>query len=227
MALIETPRTERALLCHCELIEGMTLGQLAMMLGLSIPKHSAQRKGFSGKMIELALGTTAGNASSPDFCALGIELKTVPINHLGKPAESTFVTTISLLTIHQETWKTSYCFSKLRRVLWVPIEGDPTIPFAERRIGRPVLWSPSSEEEEILSSDWSELVCMISTGRLSEIDARMGDYLQVRPKAADARSLCYGVGESGDKELTLPRGFYLRTCFTEKIVGYAALRSCL
>jgi len=59
---------------------------------------------------------------------------------------------------------------------------------------------------------------MISTGRLAEINAGMGQYLQVRPKAANSKSLCYGFDETGNKVLTLPRGFYLRSTFTASIL---------
>jgi DNA mismatch repair protein MutH len=138
----------------------------------------------------------------------------LPISATGKPAESTFVTTIPLLTIHQQTWETSQCWAKLRRVLWILIEADATLPFAHRRIGKAILWSPSSTEQAILAQDWTELTMLITQGKLHELDARMGTYLQVRPKAADARSVCYGLDEAGQKILTLPRGFYLRSAFT-------------
>ncbi len=215
----KTLSSETELIARCEAIEGLSFSQLASMLGLYIPEDASQRKGFAGQAIELALGTTAGNKPTPDFCALGIELKTLPIDQLGKPAESTFVTSIPLLTLYQQTWKTSHCFAKLNRVLWVPIEGDRTICFRERRIGRAILWSPSIEEEAILAKDWSEFALLISTGRLSEIDASMGDYLQVRPKAANGKSLCYGFDETGAKIQTLPRGFYLRSRFTHHIIN--------
>lgn len=219
MLLPQSPvKDEHELLARCHLIEGFSFAQLATMLGLSIPTEPLQRKGWIGQAIEFALGTTAGNKSAPDFCSLGIELKTVPINHLGAPAESTFVTTIPLLTIHKQTWQTSQCFAKLKRVLWLPIEGDRRIAFANRRIGRGVLWSPKAFDEEVLAKDWSELTLMISTGMLAEIDATMGSYLQVRPKAANAKSLCYGFDEAGNKVLTMPRGFYLRSSFTKTVL---------
>lgn len=211
-------KNETELLARCQTIEGLSFAQLATALGLVIPSDPLQRKGWAGQAIELALGTTAGNKSTPDFCALGIELKTLPINHLGKPAESTFVTTIPLLTIHQQTWQTSQCFAKLKRVLWLPIEGDRGIAFPHRRIGRGILWSPTSIDEAVLANDWSELTLMISTGMLAEIDSTMGDYLQVRPKAAHGKSLCYGFDEAGNKILTMPRGFYLRSSFTRTLL---------
>ncbi len=201
-------------MARCQAIEGLSFAQLAARLDLHIPDNPSQRKGWVGQAIELVLGANAGTLATPDFLNLGVELKTLPINHLGKPAESTFVTTIPLLTVHKQVWKTSQCFAKLRRVLWLSIEGDVRIPFRHRRIGRALLWSPTAEVETALANDWFELTSMIGTGMLDAINASMGQYLQVRPKAANAKSLCYGFDEIGNKILTLPRGFYLRSRFT-------------
>lgn len=214
------PASEAELLRRCQSIEGLSLAQLALRLNLHIPENPSQRKGWIGQAIELALGANAGNRPQPDFLNLGVELKTLPINHLGKPAESTFVTTIPLLTVHKQVWQTSQCFTKLRRVLWLSIEGDVRIPYIHRRIGRGLLWSPTAEIEAVIANDWHELTSMIGTGMLDEIDAGMGQYLQVRPKAATAKSLCYGFDDVGNKILTLPRGFYLRTRFTGMLDFY-------
>ena len=210
---------EAELLERCKLIEGLSFSQLANSLQLRIPPEQSKRKGWTGLAIELALGTTAGTKSIPDFANLGVELKTLPLNEQGKPAESTFVTSIPLLTIHQQQWSSSQCYGKLKRVLWLPIEGEKKIPFEHRRIGRGFLWSANVEEESILANDWNELTFLITTGRLEEIDASMGEYLQVRPKAANAKSLCYGYDNEGAKILTLPRGFYLRSSFTKRLCG--------
>lgn len=209
---------EDELLSRCQTIEGFSFSQLALALQLTIPQVPVQRKGWLGLAVELALGTTAGNKAIPDFAHLGIELKTLPLNEKGKPAESTFVTSIPLLTIHQQDWLSSQCYAKLKRVLWLPIEGDKKLSFAERRIGRAFLWSPTQEEEQALKEDWQELTQMIAMGSLDEINASMGEFLQIRPKAANAKSLCYGFGNDGIKTLTLPRGFYLRARFTEQIL---------
>lgn len=222
MTLEKSPIINEAdLMSRCKIITGLTFAQLSRRIGLPIPEHPMQRKGWAGQALELALGATAGNQSLPDFENLGIELKTIPINQMGKPAESTFVTTIPLLTIQQQTWETSQCFAKLKRVLWIPLEGDRNIPFHTRRIGSALLWTPSAEQVGILKRDWLELTLMIGTGKLAEIDATMGEYLQVRPKAANSKSLSYGLDEEGNKIQTLPRGFYLRSRFTEQILKLA------
>lgn len=199
-------------------IQGLSFAQLSIALGLSIPLNPVQRKGWVGMALELALGADANNKAEPDFQFLGIELKTLPLAKTGKPAESTFVTSIPLLTIHQQSWKTSQCFGKLKRVLWIPIEGDRVIPFEQRRIGIGFLWSPNEQEEQILCNDWDYLTLQISSGNLESIDATVGVYLQVRPKAANGKSLCYGYDTEANKVQTLPRGFYLRSSFTSRIL---------
>lgn len=218
-AKIIPPRTEEELTTRCTCIQGLSFLQLSISLGLTIPPTSAQRKGWVGMAIELALGTDANNKSAPDFQALGVELKTLPIGKSGKPTESTFITSIPLLTIHQQNWLNSQCYAKLKRVLWLPVEGDTDIPFEHRRLGCGFLWSPSELDESVLAADWNYLTAQISTGQLETLDATVGEYLQIRPKGANGKSLCYAYDDQGNKIQTLPRGFYLRSKFTAKILS--------
>jgi DNA mismatch repair protein MutH len=211
------PTSEKELLALCSQLEGLTFNALANVLDISIPQFANRRKGFVGQLIELALGANAGNLSAPDFQALQIELKTLPIGAQSKPRESTYVTSIPLLTIHQQQWKTSQCFAKLKRVLWVPVEGDIQIPYEHRRIGQAFIWSPSRAQEAILECDWQHFISEISIGNLELLDSSVGDYLQIRPKAADGKVLCDYFNSEGNKVKTLPRGFYLRSSFTAKI----------
>lgn len=212
------PQTEEALLARCQRIEGLTFSQLGLGLDMEMPLDPLHRKGWLGQAIEQALGADASTKSMPDFQALGIELKTIPIAASGKPTESTFVTTIPLLTIHQQHWETSQCFAKLKRVLWILVEGDTQIPYPHRRIGSGFIWSPSAAQETVLAADWNYLTLKISTGQLEMIDATVGDYLQVRPKGACGKSLCDGFDAEGNKIKTLPRGFYLRSQFTSTLL---------
>lgn len=214
---ISPPQTEEELLNRCSKIQGQTFLQLSLSLGLKIPTQPNQRKGWIGLVLELALGADASNKSAPDFQKLGIELKTLPIAKSGKPSESTFVTSIPLLTIHQQIWSNSQCFAKLKRVLWFPVEGDTSIPFEQRRIGCGFLWSPSASQEQVLAADWDYLTLQISTGQLETLDATSGEFLQIRPKGANGKSLCDSFDAEGNKVKTLPRGFYLRSKFTSSI----------
>lgn len=213
------PKTEEELNNRCKSLEGISFAQLATELNLPIPANPNHRKGWVGMALELALGANAGNQSLPDFKQLGVELKTLPIAKSGKPSESTFIVSIPLLTIHQQNWKSSQCYAKLKRILWIPVEGDTEIPYLHRRIGCGFLWSPDVEQESVLAADWDYLSSQISTGHLEALDSKSGDYLQVRPKAANGKSLCYGYDKEGNKVKTLPRGFYLRSHFTYQIIS--------
>jgi DNA mismatch repair protein MutH len=215
---IKHPNSPEDLLAQAATMVGLSIGQLAAQYGVPIPHQSSQRKGLVGGLIETTLGLVPNQFAGPDFRNLGIELKTIPLNAKGYPAESTFVTSIPLMTIHRETWETSVCYSKLRSVLWVPIEDDAAIPFAQRRIGQPLLWSPSEEEYRILRADWMMFIDMIRLGYIHDIHAGLGEYLQVRPKAAHSRVMCEVLDMDGSKTHTVPRGFYLRAIFTHHIL---------
>ena len=103
-------------------------------------------------------------------------------------------------------------------MLWVPVEGDRELPLAERRVGSPLIWSPSENQELQLKTDWEELMELIVLGHVEQITARHGEVLQLRPKAANSRVLTEAYGASGKPIMTLPRGFYLRTQFTAQIL---------
>lgn len=213
------PKTEAELLDRCLNISGLSFAQLSLGLGFPIPTNPNRRKGWVGQAIEYALGATASNQSLPDFQQLGIELKTLPLSSSGKPSESTFVTSIPLLTIHHQQWASSQCYAKLKRILWIPVEGDTQILYSHRRIGQGFLWSPNESQLALLAADWDYLTLRISTGHLESLDAKSGEYLQVRPKAAHGKSLCDGFDSEGNKIKTVPRGFYLRSSFTSTILS--------
>lgn len=196
----------------------MDIHGLARRLHLTPPEDLKRHKGWVGQLLEQALGASAGSLSEPDFQAIGVELKTVPLNRLGQPRESTYVCTVPLQRVG-ETWEASWVRNKLRRVLWLPIEAEPDIPLERRRVGQAVLWSPSPEQERILRRDWEELMEMVSLGKIEKITAKQGVYLQIRPKAADSHVQTQAIGSTGESISTTPRGFYLRTRLTAEIMA--------
>lgn len=218
MTVTAPPGSEDELLARSRAMAGLTLGQLAERRGQRAPDDLRRAKGWAGQLIEASLGADAASLSEPDFQALGVELKTLPVNRQGQPRESTYVCVVPLDAPGGVTWESSCVWRKLRRVLWVPVEADPDIPLAQRRIGTALLWSPLPEQEAALRTDWEELMDMVCLGELEKITARHGVHLQIRPKAADSRALCWATGESGERILTLPRGFYLRPAFTAAIL---------
>jgi DNA mismatch repair protein MutH len=118
-------------------------------------------------------------------------------------------------------WERSRVRRKLARVLWMPIEGLRSLAVASRRIGAPILWSPSAEEESALAFDWEELAGAIGRGDVESLSGHLGRFLQVRPKAAHGGVRRRSIDAEGAMIETLPRGFYLRPRFTAAIVERA------
>jgi DNA mismatch repair protein MutH len=200
-------------------LAGVRLGELAARLGREVPPDLRRAKGFVGQLVELGLGATASSRAGPDFAHLGIELKTLPVDRGGRPVESTFVCTISLVGVGDLEWENSPVRAKLARVLFVPVEGERERPVGERRLGTPLLWSPSAEDERDLKFDWDELAGRIGRGDVEGITGHLGRYLQIRPKAADSRARRRALDAEGVPFFALPRGFYLRAAFTARIVA--------
>jgi DNA mismatch repair protein MutH len=215
---LSEPIHEAQLLERAHALAGMTLGQLAPLHGVVVPPDLRRAKGFVGQLVERALGAKKSSRPGPDFEALGIELKTLPVDARGQPVESTFVCTIPLLAVGDLEWERSPVRAKLARVLFVPVEGERAKPVGERRLGAPLLWSPSAEDEADLRFDWDELAGRIGRGDIESITGHLGRFLQVRPKAADSHAERRAVDGDGVSFSTLPRGFYLRATFTGRIV---------
>lgn len=215
------PQSEQQLLSNAAAIAGLTLGQLAGDLGMSVPSHLRRDKGWIGHLLETQLGASAGSKPQQDFPNLGIELKTIPIDVTGKPLETTFVCVTPLVGIAGLTWQQSNVCNKLSRVLWVPILTDRAQPPAQRQIGSPFIWSPSVRQQHLLQQDWEELMEMIALGQVEQITARIGQVIQLRPKAANNKALTRAIGADGQMIMTMPRGFYLKTAFTREILADA------
>jgi len=212
------PATETILLERASNLAGKSIANIAESLNTPIPQSLTKAKGWMGELLEAMLGTDAGNKAAPDFTSLGIELKTLPIASNGKPLESTYITTLPLMIRYNAKWECSEVYFKLKRILWIPIISERAMSFEQRRIAHPFIWSPSAEDMQILKNDWQEIMDMVMMGEITKLSGRFGNYLHIRPKAANSRCLTHAYDIEGNLIKTLPRGFYLRTQFTEKIL---------
>ena len=212
------PGDESELMDRAQQLAGMTLLDLARQTGQPLPAHPRRAKGWIGQTVERALGATGACRAVPDFPALCIELKTLPVDRRGRPRESTFVCTVDLTEIGDIEWESSRVRRKLARVLWVPVESEQALDFAARHLGHPLLWSPSPQEEAGLRSDWEELAGRIGRGELETVTGHMGRCLQVRPKAMNSSARRRSFDQQGAPSLAMPRGFYLRATFTHRIL---------
>mgnify|MGYP001150985648 CR=1 FL=1 len=213
------PASIDELLERARALTGSAVGAVLRDLGLAASADPVRTKGSAGETLERALGATGGSSQVLDFPDLGVELKTIPVTAEGTPLESTYVCTLSLADAELQEWETSWVRAKLARVLFVPLVGAHKIAWQERVVGAPVLWSPTSEQDDILRADFDDVVGLIGVGRIEELTAHRGRWLQVRPKARDGSVRTLAWGSEGETIATVPRGFYLRTRFTGALLA--------
>lgn len=219
MKQTKPPETQAELESRCDRLGGKTLGQVAAELGVIVPENLQRHKGWVGQVLEAYLGADAGNQAEPDFTRLGIELKTLPLNARGEPKESTYVCTVASTTSGECHWQDSWVRKKLAHVLWLPVEADPATPLADRYVGQGWIWQPSEEEAGLLQRDWEELMDRMVLGEEADISAREGQFLQIRPKAAHSRVMSKSLSADGELTQSNPKGFYLRTVFTRRLLA--------
>jgi DNA mismatch repair protein MutH len=210
------PLSERELMIRASALAQRSVGEIAEALQWDIPRDARKAKGYVGQLIEAALGADPEAGERPDFTTLGIELKTIPMAPNGKPVESTFVCSIDMAGVDRELWEASRLRQRLLRVLWMPVTGARYAPLAERSVGLPVLWSPTDDDEAALRADWERIIGTVSIG--GSITAHVGAVLQARPKAASSSVRQLSVDDDAMAR-TLPLGFYLRSAFTQQIIG--------
>lgn len=212
------PADRDELLARARALAGVSLADIVARLGVHTRDEPVRTKGTPGALVEHALGATGGPGRTHDFPELGVELKTVPVDERGRPIESTYVCTLSLVDAESQEWESSWVRAKLARVLFVPLVGKDGTPWREREVGEPLLWSPTAEQESVLRSDFDEVVGLVGIGRIEDLTAHRGRWMQVRPKARDGRVRTVAFGPEGEAIATIPRGFYLRTRFTGAIL---------
>jgi DNA mismatch repair protein MutH len=196
--------------------EAELLARALALAGTAVDPAGVHRKGKAGESVERALGATGGSTATWDFPDLRVELKTIPVDaRTGAPRESTFVCTVSLADADRAEWATSWVRAKLSRVLWVPLE---THADGVRRVGTARMWSPTPEQQLVLAGDFDEILGRIGAGGVEGVTARLGRWLQLRPKAAHGRVRTLVLAAGGEVVATVPRGFYLRTLFTGAIL---------
>jgi DNA mismatch repair protein MutH len=220
---IAPPASRAQLLERASMLTGRSLASIAQGLGKLTPGVGLHAKGKTGELIEAALGATGGPAARVDFPELGVELKTIPLRPDGNATESTFVCKVRLEDAEQAEWESSWVARKLRAVLWIPImsralQGGGKVHDEARTIGPPLLWEPTAAQDAALRADFEEIMGLAGIGRIEDISAHIGAYLQLRPKARDGTPRALAFGADGERVATVPRGFYLRSKFTGAIL---------
>jgi DNA mismatch repair protein MutH len=191
-------------------LTGRTIEEVAAEQGTSIAL-GVHTKGKVGALVEQVLGATGGSLAKHDFPHLGIELKTIPLRDV-TPRESTYVCTVPIADADRAEWSTSWARAKLSHVLWMPFDAE------SRTFGAPLFWRPTEEQDAILGGDFEEAMGTIALGGIEGLSARLGRWMQVRPKAKDGSARVLTHGRENEIIATIPRGFYLRARFTGAIL---------
>jgi len=192
-------------------LKGRSVAELARRSNWDIPDLQ-RAKGWVGQLLEHVLGATSGHLPQPDFPNLGVELKTIPLRRDGSPLGSTYVCTAPL-PFREQVWEHSTVSAKLNHVLWIPIYQLQDLP-----IGEAVFWRRSPAIEQQLKEDWIALTEKLRLGQFYDLCAQLGEYLQLRPKAENRQQRIAVLSETLEKHWIVPKGFYLRRTFTQKII---------
>ena len=176
-----------------------------------------QHKGLAGHLIERALGVTNSSLPQPDLPEWGIEIKTIPITAQGMPLEHTFINKISL-PFDESSFEKSSTWLKMKKILWVPLIGERSCIGLEKIIGNPFLWTPDHQTAEQLREDWYEITAYLRLGEYYSITSHLGEYLHVRPKAANSSEKIHLL-INGHLQNILPIGFYLRKTLTSMLIA--------
>jgi len=217
--MIQPPTSLIELQRRAQALAGRTIGELAEAHAVTYPKDLKAQKGWQGQFVERCLGADAGNRSEPDFRLINVELKTLPIDYQGKVQESTYVSLVNINKNLALCWSESAVYHKLQHVLWVPIAKKKGDLISHSTVATPFFWKPNPTEASLLQNDWENAMELISLGKVHQLTARLGEVLQVRPKAANSKALTNVVDDKGQLSQTLPRGFYLRSQFTQKLLN--------
>lgn len=220
----EQPKNMKQLQERLDSIVGYSVADFSQALDLPMPESSTKAKGYVGELIELLLGANAQNLPVPDFTHLNIELKSMPVDENFEPLESTFLCHAPLTEIRGLTFEKSPLLHKVRSMLFVFVLAPRRLALPHRRILDYYLFQPTDKELNQIKSDYDELMGLVTSGRSSEITARMGTIVQMRPKCADGKQLIEVIDEDGKTSFTRPRGFYMRRSFSRQICRRVSFR---
>jgi DNA mismatch repair protein MutH len=193
---------------HLESVDQLLVAAAALRGRHMHLSASTGDKGVAGRWLEQALGAHGGD--DVDFPRLGVELKSVPCNALGRVQESTWVCMATPSQLESETWSTSRVLRKLRAVLFVCWDVETAT------VGLSFLWQPNAIDLRTLQRDWADLSDLVVQGLAEHVRAHRGTWLQLRPKALHS-----GVRRGRGDDERAPVGFYLRRSLLQTLVDAA------
>lgn len=215
------PKSMEELETRMQRLLGRSVSELSQLAMLAPPRNSSGAKGYVGQLVELFLGAHSHNLPTPDFTALGIELKTVPVGFDLMPEESTFICAADINPNFVVPFTQSHLYQKLKHVLFVLILSPKNVglTIGERRVLGYFFFELKGHYLQTIETDYNEFQDMIFSGHAQEIDGTMGTIVQLRPKAANGSEIIAVTDSDGNLTYTRPRGYYLRASFTRELIS--------
>jgi DNA mismatch repair protein MutH len=201
---------ERAMLAKLRAVEGKTIVDVATRVGMTVGRD----KSAAARVVRHVLGQKSKGRHG-DFERFGVELKTVPIDHRGRPVESTSFPSFVHEEIQFETWPDSDLLGRLNRILFVPIRRSKGQPQGQGVLQRAFFWSPPERDLVEISLEWERYRALISAGRARDLPkASETVFIHVRPKARNAqdREMAPGGFE------VIRKSFWLNSGYVERII---------
>ncbi|MFC6276403.1 DNA mismatch repair protein MutH [Psittacicella hinzii] len=212
------PQTWSQLLTYVQALVGKTVEQIADKHQVELIDSLKLNRGWLGNLIEIALGASAGSKPTQDFIDLGLELKTLAINENGKVKSDIFISSLPLNSYMLQDWQLSHVLYKLKRILFIPVENNPEIPLAQRRIGKGFIWSPNAQQLATLEADWKSIMEIITQRDFTALKSNLGSALCVRVKALNTQQ-SNTFNDIDLHSINLPPlSFYLRRNFVNEIL---------
>jgi DNA mismatch repair endonuclease MutH len=154
--------TEDDLLERASQLKGKTITEIFQ------GEINEKNKGNIGNIIEShGFGIKNNNDARPDFEALGIELKVLPLKRLGDKSltvkERTKICLINYKKLIEEKWDSSHARHKLYRILFVFYEYDNRSPMQSKILDN-LLYKLEINEEPLIRSDWERTKKLVGDG---------------------------------------------------------------
>lgn len=212
------PLSQEQLSSRLDLLVGRSIGELCALAKIEAPKNNIAAKGFAGHILELFLGAHAHNQSLPDFVNLGIELKSLPVSSNFKVQTPTFVSMATLSSSSFIPFEHSSLYHKVNKLLFVLLHAPKGMPIGKRRILGYFFYTPDKPTLEAMAADYNEFCELIFAARAREINASVGNILQILPKAAHGQVYTPIRDHQGNKAYIAPKAYYLRPSFTNTLL---------
>lgn len=166
--------------------------------------ENSKDKGNMNKLVEeYYFGIKNNNEQEPDFKEVGVELKVSPLKKVKIPKketslmkslglsmkERTVLTMIDYFKLNEETWENNSLAKKAFKILfcfYLYEKEKERLDFIFNLVN---LWSPSSEDIEIIKEDWLKIQNKVKEGKAHKISEGDTLYLGACTKGADRNSL--------------------------------------